>query len=164
MKSFSSLGAFALHLVEAEVAIAEELHHGLERIAKLIEKTAKAEIGHYQEATGPFPGWPSLADSTEDRKAAMGYPADAPLLASGEMQESISHQVEGFEALIGSPDEKLVFHEFGTSKMDARPVLGPAAFTNKAAIEKLIGAAVVAGLIGSDQIHPALGYDFETKD
>lgn len=163
MKHFESLGEFALHLVETEVAIVEMLHVGLERVAARIEKTAKSEIGHYQDQTGPFPGWPQLADSTEDRKAALGYPADAPLYATGEMQASIGHEVHGLEAVIGSADEKLVWHEFGTAKMPARPVLGPAAFTNKKAIEMLVGAALVSGLIGQDKIHEALGYDFATK-
>jgi HK97 gp10 family phage protein len=164
MKTLTSFGAMAMELMLLIPAEILALHEGLEIVAQKIEKTAKAEIGTYQDAAGPFPAWPLLADSTEDRKAQMGYPADAPLLATGDMRDSIGHQVEGLEAAIGSTDPVMVFHEFGTSKMPARPVMGPAAFTNKAAIEKLIGAAVVAGLVGGDQIHKALGYDFETKN
>lgn len=163
-RHFNSLGAFALHLVELEVGIAESLHLGLERVAKHIEKTAKAEFGVYQNEQGSFPAWPELADSTKDDRARLGYTENDPLLRSGELRDTIGHEVHGLEAVIGSTDEKMVFHEFGTSKMPARPVLGPAAFTSKSAIEKLVGAALVAGLIGKDQIHPALGYDFVTKE
>jgi HK97 gp10 family phage protein len=159
-RHFESLGAFAVHLLALQIEVAEALHHGLEKVATKIEKTAKAEIGHYQDAVGAFPAWAELADSTEERKAQMGYPAGAPLLATGEMKDSIGHEVEGLEAVIGSTDDKMVWHEFGTSKMPPRPVMGPAAIHNKANIEKLVGA----GLIGGDQIHAALGYDFETKD
>jgi hypothetical protein len=38
----------------------------------------------------------------------------------------------------------MVFHEFGTSKMPPRPVLGPAAFRNKLAIQRLVGEAALA--------------------
>jgi phage gpG-like protein len=164
VKEFGSLASFALHLIETEMVIAEALEHGLDRVLVKIETTAKSEIGVYQDAVGPFPGWPQLADSTEDAKAKAGYPAGAPLYATGDMQQSIEHQREGLEGLVGSNDEKIAFHEFGTVKMPARPVLGPAAFRNKDAIQKLVGAAVIAGLIGEDQIHQALGYDFQTKD
>ncbi|WP_223253600.1 HK97-gp10 family putative phage morphogenesis protein [Chromobacterium amazonense] len=138
------------------------LQHGLERCAKRIEKTAKEEIGHYQAAAGPFPAWEQLADSTDQEKARLGYPVDAPLLASGTMRdESFKHEVAGLEAIVGSTDKKMVYHEFGTSKMPPRPVFGPALFKNRAFIEKTIGRAAMSGLIGGDRIHPSLGYDSE---
>lgn len=164
MKSFGSLMDMSLHLAAQVPVIALELERGLGRVAKVIEDKAKAEIGHYQDAAGPFPAWPLLADSTEDEKAKAGYPTDAPLLRTGEMRESITHEVHGLEAVIGSPDERMVYHEFGTSHMPARPVLGPAAFTSKDAIIKLVGAAAVAGLIGKDQISAALGYDMTVTE
>ncbi len=164
MKHLNSFAELATEFVEVKVGLYEALHHGLERVALKIQKTAVAEIGHYQAAAGPFPEWPLLADSTENQKARDGYPADAPLLATGDMQDSIEHQVEGLEANIGTNDEKAVYHEFGTDRMPARPFMGPAAFNNKEPIRQLIGAAVVAGFVGDEQIHNALGYDFETTD
>ena len=161
MSEFPSLGSLALHLAGRTVAMAEELEHGLERALKLIERTALDEIGVYQASAGPFPAWPQLAEATEERKAAMGYPADAPLLASGDMRDSLSHEVHGLEGGVGFSDPVAVYQEFGTSKVPARPVLGPAAFRNRELIEKLIGAAVVAGLVGDHQVHTALGYDME---
>ena len=128
----------------------------LKKAALLIEKEAKGEIGHYQPEVGPFPAWAPLADSTEASKAAKGYPAGAPLLASGAMRRDIGHVIEGHEAVIGSPDEKAVFHEFGTSKMPPRPVFGPAVYKNLDKLHALMGAEVVAGIIDGK---PASGGD-----
>lgn len=151
-KEFSSFAGFATHLMAMEAAVKTAEHHSLKKVAQLVEDTAKAEIGHYQAAVGPFPAWAPLAESTEEQKAAKGYPAGAPLLGTGEMRDNITHQVEGEVAVIGSPDERMVYHEFGTSKMPPRPVLGPAVFSNKAKIEKIIGKAVVAGLLGGQVV------------
>lgn len=163
MRSFASLGALATHLAFKGAAMATVLHQGLDRVAAKIERTAKSEIGHYQPTRGPFPEWAPLAESTEDEKARLGFDAGAPLLRTGELRDSISHETHGLEAVIGSTDERMVFHEFGTSKMPARPVLGPAGFRNKRAIERIIGTALLTGFIGADQIHPSLGYDFTTE-
>ncbi|MEB0133574.1 HK97-gp10 family putative phage morphogenesis protein [Pseudomonas sp. CCI2.4] len=156
---FHSLQSLALHMATAAVAEIAALEHGLEKCAKKIEETAKAEIGHYQSAAGPFAAWADLADSTEERKSKMGYPADAPLEATGQMRDSISHKVHGLEAVIGSTDQKMVYHEFGTPKMPARPVMGPAIFTNKEYIRRTIGHAAISGIIGGYAIHASLGYD-----
>jgi hypothetical protein len=53
----------------------------------------------------------------------------------------------------------MFYHEFGTLKMPARPVLGPAVLRNKEYIRRVLGAATVGGLIGGIGIHKALGYD-----
>jgi len=156
---FKSLGALALHMATQEVALLVSLHEGLEKCAVKVEQTAKDEIGHYQAGIGPFPAWADLADSTEAHKTRMGYPADAPLLASGEMQQSITHTTHALETVIGSTDEKMVYHEFGTPKMPARPVMGPAVFRNKEYIRRILGMATVSGLVGGSAIHPSLGYD-----
>lgn len=162
---FNSFGEFALQLAKIETAEVMALQAGLKRVAQVIEKTAKSEIGHYQPSVGPFQDWAPLAESTEQDKARLGYLLDAPLLRTGEMRDSISHEVSGLEAVIGSPEEKLVWQEFGTKTIPPRPVLGPAAFRNKELIHKIVGAAAVSGLIGAQRVHAALGYDFEsTKD
>lgn len=156
---FKSLGALALHLASQEVKLLVCLHEGLEKCAKQVEKTAKDEIGHYQAGIGPFAAWEALADATEASKSLAGYPMDAPLLASGDMQNSITHTTHALEAVIGSTDEKMVYHEFGTPKMPARPVMGPAILRNKEYIRRVLGAATVTGIIGGSVIHPSLGYD-----
>jgi phage gpG-like protein len=156
---FKSLGSLALHMASQEVALLASLHAGLEKCAVRVEKTAKDEIGHYQPGIGPFPAWAELADSTEEQKSKNGYPAGSPLLASGEMQNSITHTTHVLEAVIGSTDKKMVYHEFGTLKIPARPVLGPAILRNKEYIRRVLGLATVTGLIGGSVIHPSLGYD-----
>lgn len=158
---FNSMGSLALHLLAAEALVLKEMRDGLEACAVKIEATAKTEIGHYQPAAGPFAAWADLADSTEAEKARKGYPADAPLEASGAMRESITHKTETLETVIGSTDPKMVFHEFGTMKMPARAVMGPAVFRNKEYIRRVLGQAAVRGLVGGAPIHGSLGYDQE---
>lgn len=160
---FGSLAAFGLHMIEREVATVVALGAGLEIIAQKIEETAKDEIGMYQPEVGPFQEWAPLADSTEDEKARLGYPADAPLLRTGEMRDSIEHQVKGLEAVIGSPSDKLYYQEFGTDKIPPRPVIGPAAYRNQQTIQRVVGAAAVSGLTDGSPIHSALGYDLTVK-
>jgi len=157
----------ALEMAEKliKIAFAEEfaLHEGLKAVAKKIEKTAKGEIGNYQKEKGQFPEWAELADSTIAEKERLGYALpDNPLLRTGALRDSITSEVKGLEAVVGSKSEIAAYHEFGTSKMPMRPFIGPAAFTNKAVIKKILGAAAVSGFYGGKKIHESLGYDFTT--
>ncbi len=138
------------------------MHHamrrGLEKALVVIEKDAKAQIGHYQVEAGEFPAWAPLADSTEAEKARMGAPADAPLLRTGELLASFSHQLESdTEGVFGSTDPVLQYQEFGTATIPPRPVLGPAVFKNREKIEKLLGRAIVEGILGGEVMEDA-GY------
>lgn len=164
MKEFDSFGKFALHLLELEVGTAVALQAATEAIGAHVEKVARSEFGTYQQATGPFPAWEELAESTKDDRVRQGYTENDPLLRAGDLQDSISHGSEPLEAVIGSDDPVMVFHEFGTSKMPMRPVLGPAAHRSKDKIEEIVGAATVNGFLGTKRIHPALGYDLETDN
>jgi hypothetical protein len=159
VKQFDSLGAFAAHLLTTATAEAVALHGGLTAAAIEVEKSAKGEIGVYQAQIGPFPAWEALADATEDQKARMGYPADSPLLGSGEMQESYTHEVSSLEAVVGTPDPKALYHEIGTDRMPPRPVLGPALLHNRERIERLIGEAAVAGILGGEITSAQMGYE-----
>lgn len=158
--NFGSLGSLAQHLASHVVADLHSAQKGLAKAAELIEQTAKQEIGHYQDAAGPFPEWESLAPETEEEKARLGYPLDAPLLRTGAMRDSIKHEVRPLEAIIGATDPKMAFHEFGTSRgVPPRPVLGPALYRNLEKVKHLVGYAAVAGMVGEDPIHPSLGYE-----
>ncbi|MBI6183464.1 hypothetical protein JEQ07_24095 [Serratia proteamaculans] len=161
MKELNGLFGAALHFAALEVAVHKKLHEGIEVVAQRIEDTAREEVGHYQDAIGPFPAWDPLAPATEDEKARLGYPLDAPLLRTGDMQGSFSHEVKGLEAVIGSTDDKLVYHEFGTAKMPPRPVLGPAVERNEKFIKRILGKAAVSGFVDGVHIHSSLGYDKE---
>lgn len=162
-REFKSLADFALHLVERRVAVAVALHEGLERAAVKVEKTAKSEFGVYQPGVEHFPAWPELADATKDDRVRQGFSEDEPLLRTGELRDTIGHETHGLQATVGSTSDVMVFHEFGTAKMPPRPVLGPAVYRDKDAIEEILGAAAVTGLVGGSAIHPSLGYDFETS-
>jgi HK97 gp10 family phage protein len=151
MTIYTPLG-FAEKLVKLVVAEEFALHEGLKVVAKGIEKTAKKEIGHYQSAVGEFPAWAQLAESTEREKERLGYNRNEPLLRTGDLRDSIQHEVEGFEAVIGSKSQVMVYHEFGTVKMPARPVIGPAAYRNKEKIKRILGEAAVIGLTEGNPI------------
>ncbi len=163
MKHFSSFGAFAMHLIEREVAARFALHAGLEHVATKVEETAKSELGTYQPEVGQFPAWQPLAQSTVDDRIAQGFPADEPLLRTGDLRESISHQVEGLEAAVGSTSDVALYQELGTMNMPPRPFLGPAAVRNERHMVRVLGAVAVAGLAGGEVLPEALGYDLAVK-
>jgi HK97 gp10 family phage protein len=127
VKQYSSFGAFARHLEKLAVTAPEVTHLMVKAGTEEIKDVAQGEIGFYQTDIAPYPDWAPLADSTEAEKARLGYEPDAPLLRTGDMRASIKSEAEGNEAVVGSNDEKLKYHEFGTDKMPPRPVLGPAA-------------------------------------
>lgn len=155
VQTFDDLGSFALHLASLEGAVRHNMKAGLEAALVVIETAAKDEIGHYQAAIGDFPAWAPLADSTEAEKARLGAPADAPLLRHGAMYASFQHKAEGLQGIVGSTDPTLVYHEFGTSKMPPRPVLGPALVKNRDHIQKILANTVFQALCGVQ-----LGKDF----
>ena len=148
MREFKSFGAFAAHLVKLASTGQEVTHHMVKAGAEEIKKTAQGEIGFYQTDIAPYPDWAPLADSTEAEKVRLGYEPDAPLLRTGEMKESIEATVEKNEAVVGSNDEKLKYHEFGTEKMPPRPVLGPAAHFSSPRILAQFGKTTFAWLAG----------------
>lgn len=158
MKTFSPL-QFAMHLVTLAAAEHIAMQKGLKKAAILIEKTAKGEFGVYQPEAGPFQDWEQLAESTKEQRVKQGYTENDPLLRTGKLRDSISHEVRGLEAQIGSTDDVMVYQEFGTANIPPRPVLGPAAYRNKEKIKKILGKAAVEGLIGGERIHQSLGYD-----
>lgn len=160
---FSSMEHFAGHLAHLAAAETLALHKGLEKCAMLVEKTAKAEIGTYQTAAGPFQDWAELADVTQEERERLGFTPNDPLERSGELGESITHETELLEAVIGSTSPVMEYMEFGTPTTPPRPVLGPAMFRNKEKIRKIIGGAAISGLVGGAAIHASLGYDMEVE-
>lgn len=162
MSSFESLGHLATHFAELAVTEVVALHEGLEKCAVLVEKTAKGEIGMYQPQAGPFQDWAELAESTKEDRVNRGFSENDPLLRTGGLRDSITHEVNSLEAVIGSTDPVMIYQEFGTPTSPPRAVLGPAAFRNKEKIKAIIGAAAMAGYFGGEKIHESLGYDMET--
>lgn len=169
MPEFSDLGSFMVHFAASVRAVDIATHKALDKAATIIEKDAKNRIGHYQEAEGPHPAWAPLADSTIEERSRLGFTPDDPLLRTGKLRDSIQSEIRTVanydstqEAIIGSKLEVAEIQEFGTSRIPARPFLGPAAFANKDKIQNLLGEAVVKGLFSGGQVHEALGYDIDT--
>lgn len=159
-QNFESLDAFAVHLAGSVLAWKMTRRAALNEAAKIIKQDARKQIGNYQAAVGLYPEWAPLAESTEDEKARVGAPPDAPLLRFGDLQKSFrSTLVSDEEVIVGSTDPVMEFHEFGTSKMPPRPVIGPAYFKNIDRIRALLGNAVLdAVLVGQ-----RLGYRLPTE-
>ncbi len=162
MQYFSSLVEFAAHILTLKAAEALALHQGLKKVAEIVEKTAKSEIGEYQPQVGLFQAWPELKDSTKEDRVRQGFTENDPGLRTGAMRNSIDNQVSGLEAVIGSNDDHLVYFELGTKKQEPRAVLGPAALRSTDHIVNILGNAAVSGLLGNAHIDKSLGYDFET--
>lgn len=152
-QEFESLEAFAFHLVAAAVAMKVAKKHALREATKVICADARKQIGEYQEAVGEYPAWEPLAESTEDEKARLGAPPDAPLLRYGDLQKSFRGEViNDNEAIAGSTDPVMNYHELGTSKMPPRPVLGPAYVKNEKKIQKILGVAVVDAILSGQHL------------
>lgn len=147
MKTFDNFRDFSRHLQAIAGAQAAALALALADSAKTIEAAAKAEIGHYQAAEGPFQAWPELADSTKTERRRLGFTENDPGLRTGAMRDSISHHVAGLEAVVGSDDQHLVWFELGTEKQPPRSVLGLAAIRHEHQIKQIVGRAAwpVAG-------------------
>jgi phage gpG-like protein len=150
MTEFNGMAAFAEQLLTLAVAEHEAAQASLEQGAKLIEKRAKNKIGEYQEQVGPFIAWPELAESTKSDRAAQGFPEDEPLLRTGEMRDSIGHQVGEGEAVIGSNDDRAVWQELGTAHIPPRSFLGGAAAEKAHEIWEITGRNAVVALVGRD--------------
>ncbi|MCA3183922.1 MULTISPECIES: hypothetical protein [unclassified Cupriavidus] len=156
MKEFRSLSDFADHLTRLAAAAPVVTNHMTEQAAQKVEKIAKAEIGHYQPSVGPFPAWAQLQPDTETEKNRLGYKLNAPLERTGEMRNSISHVTADNESVVGSNDQKLVWHEEGTAKIPPRPVLGPAAIRGMADMQPRFALTVAAWLSGRSWRKPRI--------
>ena len=161
MMEFASLADLAQHLVTRNAVLDLSIEQGVELASIILQKEMKAEIGHYQDAIGPFPEWAELAESTKEDRLTKGYSENDPLLRSGGLYNSIECEANGGEAIAGSTSDIMPLHEFGTEKMPPRPVVGPALYRRIDEIVALIGKVSVSGLIGSDTIHSSLGYDMD---
>lgn len=147
MKEFTSINQFVTHLVAMDAAVVVGLHNGLKQCAVAIEATAKSEFGVYQGEVGHFAGWAPLADATQADRVAKGFTPDDPLLRAGDLRDSVSHEIDALEAVVGSDSDVMVYQELGNERLPPRAVLGPAAIRNKALITRTLGHAVADGLL-----------------
>lgn len=156
MKEFEGFGSFARHLGRLALIGEEVTHHITGEGAKLIQKDAKNRIGEYQDYAGPFNSWAELADMTKADRVAQGFPANEPLLRTGEMRDSIGVSCEGNKAVVGSASDIAMYQELGTDSngrsdnggIPPRPFLGPAAFEAKLPIGEIAAKTEIAWISG----------------
>jgi len=121
----------------------------LDTAARSIEVEAKSEIGTYQrDNMGPFAPWEELKQATQRERERLGFTPNDPLLRTGDLRDSISHETHGLEAVVGSTSQVMVWQELGTETIPPRSVLGLAAQRRERQVVKLIGAAVMSELMG----------------
>ena len=152
MNAFTSFAGFAAQLAVMETRTVTNLHKALEKVAKKVEKTAKAEIGEYQDGIGEYSAWTELADSTKEDRVRKGFSENDPLLRTGALRDSISHQSHGLQAAIGSTSDIALYQELGTVKIPPRPFLSTALEHNVEEIKHIVGGAVIHGLTGTKRL------------
>lgn len=148
-RAFTSMNAFAAHLLVRQALVVAELRTGLKFVTTAIKDTAQAELGHYQSQVGPFEAWKELADATKEDRVSQGFTENDPLLRSGALKESINDEVVALDGYVGSDNDEAVWMELGTDKAPPRSYLGPAVIHNEDLIKEVLGAALVTGILGS---------------
>jgi phage gpG-like protein len=141
-KVFSLLG-FVAHLAVIEKEMNEVVPAIVAKACQLICDEAKRVIGH------GYDDWPALKPETLARKMM-----NSPLLETGELRASISWMSEGNRGVVGSNNEKAVWHEFGTSRIPPRSFLLGAAQHKEDEIHKMAARAVVAVMAGRGLLSP----------
>ncbi|SIO50139.1 Bacteriophage HK97-gp10, putative tail-component [Bradyrhizobium erythrophlei] len=136
--AFCSIGGELMH--DIEIAKKTAIHV----MAQMIAAEAKRVLGTYDYK------WTQLAAATQADRMQAGFPANEPLLRTGELRDSIGYKViSDHEAEVGSNLEIAVYQELGTVHIP------PRSFLAAAAAHKGEDAAKVAGKIIADAIREA---------
>lgn len=100
---------------------------GLDKLVVKLDKIANLDISNALEK----------ACLVVENAAKEKCPVD-----TGRLRNSISHEVENDEGIIGTNVEYAPYVEFGTYKMKAQPFLQPALNENKDKINKILNSGV----------------------
>jgi phage gpG-like protein len=124
--AFASMDAFLVFMQTRPPAVEEAEKRGAEVAGKLLQREARNMIG------AEIDQWPPLAPSTVEEKERLGYtgqvsPTD-PLLRTGELRLSITHQIEQHAVVLGSDDPIAPYQEHGTGHIPPRPFIGSTLF------------------------------------
>jgi phage gpG-like protein len=177
MMHFSSCRAFGRFLEQAAAQIPQAQTHGLAKASEIMQREAKAEIGTYAQAAGPFPTWDPLSQATLDGfhhpKAGWipgkleSYPED-PLLRQGVMRDSIEAAHDSHNAVVGSNDDVALWQEMGTPgamfPIPPRSFLGRSLFVTQDAAASAIMRRVLTPMVGAPlalQLTPKTGFHHE---
>lgn len=162
--NFSSCRAFGRFLRTVSAEIPEAQTHGLRDASLIMQKEAKAEIGTYAQAAGPFPAMAPLSEATLEGfhhplagwipGKLESYPED-PLLRQGVMRDSIEAAHDHRQAVVGSDDEVALWQEMGTSgalyPIPPRSFIGRALFVTQDACASTIMRHVLTPLVGTGE-------------
>jgi hypothetical protein len=132
---------FAMAITKMEVGFGLWEIEVMEKACVMVKKEAKRVIGTYDY------DWPPLAEATKADRVSKGFPEDEPLLRTGEMRDSIEHNV-GHEhvlevvGIVGTNNEVAKYQELGTRTIPPRSFLGEAAMHKEEEIHELFGSAM----------------------
>lgn len=138
MSGVFSLAGLANHFGRIAARFDIGMHGAMKRAAVVVETEAKSAIG-----TNKY-GWPALQPETITRKAN----GNTPLLETGALRDSITHEVNFLNARVYSDDPKMGYHELGTTKMPPRPVLATAAQRKEREVAEILGRQAVSLISG----------------
>lgn len=158
-----TLDGFIGMLGKGVVGHAHYTERALREGARAVEKASKEMLGHNR------PEWPALAGATQDRRVALGFSANDPLLMTHELHSHVESDVKleqhGGTAIVGVKDATVgdgskrnpvrnigdvaVFMELGTSKAPARSFLALAATDAAKELHEAFGRRLVTSLFRS---------------
>jgi len=116
----------------------------IDRLGPVAEQMGEAITSSFQTKLGEYqPGWVGLSQTTRQDRVQEGYPADGPLLRSGVLRDSFTHEesvtTETVEVTSGIKNntirehpydsrpidigQMMVWHETGTSTIPPRPLV-----------------------------------------
>jgi phage gpG-like protein len=144
IRSFNSVGDFVQYMSGQAATLPALEHAVLNTVGRLVKHEAQRVIGTYDY------GWSPLAEATQQDRVRKGFPADEPLLRTGELLRSIEHKVVGRTVHIGSDLDIAMFQELGTQRIPARPFLSGALAHKQEYAVSLVGRAVAKHLQGGD--------------
>ncbi len=149
MKTYQSFGALARALTRSIEEMPATFLEVAETGAELVREGAKAKIGHYQEAAGPFPKWAELKDATKADRVRQGFSENDPLLRTGELRDSIKSEATPAGFIVGSASPIAEYQGLGTAHIPPRPFLSSSLFESAPAVVTALGSAVELTIAGS---------------
>lgn len=126
MREFEDFGAFAAHMNTVADTLPLVNRLALGPAADAVRTEARSILGHYQGEDAGTPAWQPLSASTMKSRERQGFSPNEPLLASGQLRDSIQSSEDGPEAVVGSAEARAVWQELGTAFIPARPFLAKA--------------------------------------
>jgi phage gpG-like protein len=141
-KTFASIAEFVAFTAGLEESMRTANRAILEAACQAVEAEAKRVIGTYAY------GWEQLAPATQAERVRLGFPANEPLLRTGELRESIQHTIiDDHHAEVGSDSDIAVYQELGTARIPPRSFLMQAAVHEEKLIRKIAKEIWVAALL-----------------